>query len=266
MLNFKNDFTGSKARFVEFIIIYILCLLSVVLINDSLLLFNHENIFIWNNSKGHNLIFSILIYSILYFSLPLLFTKYFRRLTEIDFLLPFLFAVVAIPLTSYFRLGTIITLLLLIFIHNKFDLTAIGIRTTDWKKDIFPFITLLILIFIPLLIYKLFYSSEILSSIVKVEERIFGSSYAYIEFLFFFGFGAERIIPVTGKISALILIPLLYLAIDYNNPILWSINFSYAAEFGILLITASVYLWRRNIVVLWLTAGIWRFLAPIVIS
>jgi hypothetical protein len=85
-----------------------------------------------------------------------------------------------------------------------------------------------------------------------------------VENLFYFGFLAERLSPKIGRSLTPLLIGLMYTIHEMTNPEYWYEGMNFPIVFvGVSLITV-IYLWRRNVVAIWLGDGLRRLMTVLI--
>jgi Na+-transporting NADH:ubiquinone oxidoreductase subunit NqrB len=87
---------------------------------------------------------------------------------------------------------------------------------------------------------------------------LFANPASSIESFFYFGFLAERLSHKTGRWLTPLLIGLMYSVHEMTNPEYWYEGMNFWLVFVGVAITAAIYLWRRNVVVIWLGSGLGR--------
>jgi len=215
----------------------------------------------WTSSTAKAILSPLLIYGFLFLVVPLILVKGARTVRQPAFLVPLIVAVVAISLWFVFRGIGVVAVLVLAYLHWRFDLSELGIRSRGWKGDLLAIALPGLLTALPLLFggrLSLHPQTALLAGL----DRLLANPASSVENLFYFGFVAERLSLRTPRWLTPILIAIMYTAHEMTNPEYWYEGMSFAFVFvGIALITA-IYLWRRSAVVIWLGDGFrWLFTA-----
>ena len=93
--------------------------------------------------------------------------------------------------------------------------------------------------------------------------RLFANAGASVENLFYFGFLTERLSRKTGRWLTPLLIGLMYVAHEMSNPEYWYEGMNFILTYIGVAIFASIYLWRRSVVVIWLGDGLVRLIGKL---
>ena len=101
---------------------------------------------------------------------------------------------------------------------------------------------------------------SILPAIVTGMDRLFANPASTVENLFYFGFLTERLSFKTGRWLTPVLVGLMYSIHEMTNPEYWYEGMPFALVLIGVAITASIYLWRRNIIAIWLGDGLGKLL------
>jgi hypothetical protein len=92
-------------------------------------------------------------------------------------------------------------------------------------------------------------------------NRLFANPASTAENLFYFGFLTERLSGKTGKWLTPPLIGAMYTVHEMSNPEYWYGGMSFGLIFIGVTIMTAIYLWRRSVVVTWLSDGLGRFVS-----
>jgi hypothetical protein len=99
------------------------------------------------------------------------------------------------------------------------------------------------------------------SGITAGAYRLFGNPASSVEYFFYFGFVTERLSRKTGKFLTAPLIGAMYTAHEMSNPEYWYNGTSFGIEFVGITVIAILYLWRRNVIPIWLGDGLGKLLS-----
>jgi hypothetical protein len=213
----------------------------------------------WSASPVKFMLSAFFIYALLFLVVPLILIKGWNIVPQPSFLLPLALAVAALTLWHSLRGIALVAVIVLAYLHRRFDLSAYGIRWRGWKENVFA-----ILIIGSLGLVTLFFRSRPLefapaSALMVMLDRLFANPASTVENLFYFGFLTERLSLKTGRWLTPLLVGLMYMAHEMTNPEYWYAGMNFILPFVGVAIFAAIYLWRRSVVVIWLGDGLYRF-------
>jgi len=105
------------------------------------------------------------------------------------------------------------------------------------------------------------FSFHLADALLAGLDRLFCNPASTTEYIFYFGFLAERLSHRSGRWWTPLLIGLMYTLHEISNPEYWYESVFFPMIFiGVALFTA-IYLWRRNIIAIWLGDGLGRLLS-----
>jgi hypothetical protein len=232
-----------------------------VIINGTIPFILGFDLHIWTYSPLKDVAYNLIIYGGLFLVVPLVLAKGWSTVRRPAFFLPLIIAVLAITLRTFFRPIAALAVIILIYLHWRFDLSRLGIQSRGWKGDI-----------IAILLFGLMYSAPSLSqsspilsaagnAFLASLDRLFLNPASTTEYMFYFGFLAEGISRKTGKWMTPLIIAAMYTAHEMSNPEYWYEGSKFLLIFVGVALTASLYLWRRSILVIWLGDGLGRFVS-----
>ncbi|MGZ7067581.1 MAG: hypothetical protein ACXVHT_04715 [Methanobacterium sp.] len=252
---------SSENQFKLAIKVWILFIILAVLINGTILFALGYDLHNWTYSIYKGFLFYEVIYIALFLIVPLILVKGWETVKKADFLIPLIIIVVAITLIRPFTpFAAALMVVLLLYLHYRFDLSSLGIRSLGWKGDLIAILFLVFIGFLPSLLQGHLHSPALLNGISGGLERMFANPASTVENLFYFGFLTERISFKTGEWTPLI-IGGMYTLHEMTNPEYWYSGTNFAIIFVGIAIFTAVYLWRRSVVVIWLGDGLSRFLS-----
>lgn len=241
-------------RFRQAVILWCVFFVLNVILNGTIPFAFGADMRVWTSSTAKAILQPLLIYGILFLVVPLILVKGAFTVRQPAFWVPLVGSVAALGLWFVFRGIGVVAVLVLAYLHWRFDLSELGIGTRGWRGDLVGIILPGLLAAIPaLLAGKIILHPE--GAFFAGVDRLLANPASSIENLFYFGFVAEGISLRAGKWITPILIAMMYTAHEMTNPEYWyeSMNFTFVFV-GIALITA-IYLWRRNVVIIWLGDG-----------
>ena len=214
----------------------------------------------WTASPTKDVLISLVVYSGFFLIAPLILTKGLETVRKPGFLIPLLVAVVAVSLRTYYRPVAALAVIMLVYLHWRFDLSELGIRSRGWRGDCIAVLLVGLIYSIPRLYEPISLSSFVPgAAFLLAIDRMFANPATTTENLFYFGFLAERLSFNTGRWLTPLIIASMYTLQEMSNPEYWYEGMAFYLVFiGVALLTL-IYLWRRSIVVLWLGDGLGRF-------
>ncbi len=252
--------TRDKSRaFRQALLLWICFFVLVVLLNGTIPFALGVDLRAWTGSPIKSRLFGFLLYGVMFLALPLLLTKGWPTVRRPDFLLPLLAAMLGITFWRDFPLGPTLAVAVLAYLHWRFDLSDLGLRSRGWKADLVAVLLMGVLGLVPLLMQPATGALAPGSALSAAVSRLFSNPASTVENLFYFGFMAERLSYRMGKWLTPLLIALMYTAHEMSNPEYWYGGVAFGFIFVGVAIWAAIYLWRRSAVVIWLGDGLYRF-------
>lgn len=230
----------------------------LVIINATIPFALGVNVNAWTYSKTKGLLFDSIIYAGLFLVVPLILTKGWKTVRQPAFLIPLLIAVIGIGLQPFFHPSPILALLVLVYLHWRFDLSELGFRSHGWKGDSVAILIMGILSLVPVLLPGP-HSFTPGDAALAAVDRLFANPASTVENLFYFGFLTERLLYKTGKWFTPLLIAIMYTIHEMSNPEYWYSHLSFVFVFVAIAVTSAIYIWRRSMIVTWLGDGLSRF-------
>jgi hypothetical protein len=108
----------------------------LVIANDTVPFVLGVDVHAWTYSKFKSVIFNFVFYAVIFLVVPLIFTKGWATVRQPAFLLPLLVAVLGITLGPFVQFAPALVVIVLAYLHWRFDLTNLGIRSRGWKGDV----------------------------------------------------------------------------------------------------------------------------------
>lgn len=253
------DPSGVAHRSRQALLVWCVFFVLVVVINGTIPFVLGIDLHAWTQSTIKSVLFAFVFYSVLFLAVPLVLIKGWEMVRQPAFLLPLCLAMLAITLGHFFRGAVVISIIVLAYLHWRFDLSDYGIRSRGWKGDLLAILFMGSLGFMPVLMQSSSHSFSLGQAFLTALDRLFANPASSVENLFYFGFLAERLSYRTGRWLTPLLIGLMYTAHEMSNPEYWYGSVNFVLIFVGVVIWASVYLWRRSVVVIWLGDGLYRF-------
>ncbi len=232
-----------------------------VLINGTIPFMLGYDLRAWSSSITKVILFSLLIYGGVFLVVPLVVTKGWHIVRQPAFWGPVLAAVLGIVLwwpVNRFAAGAVV--LVLAYLHWRFDLSELGFRSCGLKADLGAILLMGLLSMIPTLMQGLPQHLIFATAIQASLERLFGNPASTVENLFYFGFLAESLARKAGRWLTPVLIGFMYTLHEMSNPEYWYTNLAFGLVFVGITTTTAIYLWRRSLIVVWLGDGLSRFI------
>jgi len=232
-----------------------------VIINGTLPFILGFDLHTWTYSPLKDVVFNLIVYGGLFLVVPLVLTKGWATVRQPAFFLPLIMAVLAMTLRTFFRPTAVLAVILLIYLHWRFDLSRLGIQSFGWKGDIIAILLFGLIYLAPSLLKSNPIPSSPGNAFLASLDRLFLNPASTTEYLFYFGFLTERLSHKTGRWMTPFIIAAMYTAHEMSNPEYWYEGLEFPLVFVGVALTASIYLWRQSIVVIWLGDGLGRFVS-----
>jgi hypothetical protein len=195
--------------------------------------------------------------------IPLLLVKGRKTIMQPAFLVPLLVAIAAITVRPFLRASVALVVVVLAYLHKRFDLSDLGIRSHGWKSDAAAVLFVALLNAVPGLLRPGLGPIALGHALLAGLDRWFANPASTTETLFYFGFLTDRLSLKTGRWLTPILVGLMYTAHEMTNPEYWYEGMMFGLVFVGVAVMAAIYLWRRSTVVLWLGDGLGKALGQI---
>lgn len=234
-----------------------------ILLNGTIPFLLGKDMHVWTASPIKSVLFNVVQYSIVFLVLPLILTKGWDTVRQPAFLLPLTLAIFAITLRTFIRPVATIAVLVLVWLHYRYDLSDLGLRSRGWRGDVIAVLLIALLLSVQRFFTNEPFSLDIMAAIQAGIDRLFFNPASTTENLFYYGFLAERLSYKFGRWWTPIIIGLMYGFHEMTNPEYWYEGVFFPMIFiGVALFT-MIYLWRRNVVAIWLGDGLGRFIGKL---
>lgn len=259
MDNSKMETENRLAR--QALIVWSAFIVLNILLNGTIPFVVGNDLHAWTASPIKSLLFNLVQYSLMFLVVPLILTKGGDTVCQSTFFLPLLLAVVSLTLRDLFRPVAAISVLVLAYLHTRYDLSALGFRSKGWLGDVVAVLLIALLSSVQRFVNSEPFSFHLVSAFFAGLDRLFLNPASTTENIFYFGFLAERLSFKLGRWWTALLIGLMYTLHEMTNPEYWYEGMFFPMIFvGIALFTL-IYLWRRNVVAIWFGDGLGRFLS-----
>ncbi len=179
-----------------------------------------------------------------------------------SFLVPLVVAVLVDVVWHPLRGIAAIAVVTLAYLHWRFDLSDLGLRSKGWRGDAVAIAFLALLGIAPAFGHPA--TSGLAGAVLAAADRLFANPASFAENLFYFGFVTERLSYRAGRWLTPPLIGAMYTAHEMSNPEYWYEHMAFGFVFVGVSLMAAVYLWRRSVVVIWLGDGLRSFVGALV--
>ncbi len=254
----------ETARARQAVAVWVAFIALSVLLNGTLPFALGADLHAWTYSTAKAILFPLLIYGGLFLVIPLVLTKGWQAVRQPAFLLPLMVALIAIGLWSVYRGIGALAVAALAYLHWRFDLSDLGLRSRGWKGDLVAILLPGALVFVVGLLTGASLSADPGSALLAGLDRLLANPASSVENLFYFGFVAERLSARLGRWLTPGLIAAMYTAHEMSNPEYWYEGVSFGFVFAGAALLTALYLWRRSAVVIWLGDGVRWFLSTLI--
>jgi hypothetical protein len=222
------------------------------------------NLHDWTYSNAKGLLLFSINYAGIFLILPLLITKGWSTFKKPSFIIPV--AATAVSVVLWYPLHYIATIAVVVYIylHWKFDLSELGFRSRGWKGDTAAIAIIGGLGLLQALASSIVLQLDVLPAFFATAFRMFGNPASTVENLFYFGFLTDRIGKRLNRYAVPFLIGTMYTLHEMSNPEYWYEGLPFTFVFIGVTLVAAIYLWRKSIVVTWLSDGLQWFLSRLI--
>jgi hypothetical protein len=243
------------------IILWCVLFILVVLLNGTIPFILGVDLHAWTGSPLKSVLFGFVFYALLFMAVPLVLIKGWETASQPAFLYPLCLAMLAISVGHFFHWVVAIAIIVLAYLHRRYDLSGYGIRSRGWKGDMLAVLLMGMLGFFPVLMRASTSSHSVVlgTAFLTGLDRLFANPASSVENLFYFGFLAERLSYLVGQWLTPPLIGLMYTAHEISNPEYWYGGMNFVLIFVGVTIWTAIYLWRRGVIAIWLGDGFYRF-------
>ena len=254
--------TGSRkigAR--QALLVWVFFFVATVAVNLLIPLVFGFDLHDWSFSSTKGFLIFAVDYAVFFLIIPLILTKGWTIFKKPSFLVPVAAAAVSVVIWSSLPYIAVIALIVLVYLHWRFNLSELGFRTKGIRGD-----AVAILLVGSLGLLQAFVSGSLLqiavqSALFSALFRLFANPASSVENLFYYGFLTERLGNQRGRYLVPFFVGALYTAHEMSNPAYWYQGVSFPFIFIGVTVFAAIYLWRRSFGVIWLSDGFRWFLS-----
>jgi len=235
-------------------------ILLTILVNGTIPFVLGRDLRIWTASPLKDVLVNLIVYGLMFLAAPLVLTKGWNAVRQPAFLMPLIVAILAMTFRTYVRPVAAIAVLIVAWLHYRHDLSGLGFRSPGWRGDVVAIILIALLSGSRRFFISEPFSFHPVGALLAGLDRLFLNPASTTENLFYFGFLAERLSHRFGKWWTPLMIGLMYGFHEMTNPEYWYEEVFFPSIFVGVAIFAIIYLWRRNVITVWLGDGLGRFL------
>lgn len=240
--------------------VWMLFLLACVLINASIPFALGADVSAWTGSWQKSILFGAVIYGLLFLVVPVLLVKgqaMARHPVALALMLLMLLSAALWSVVPFAAFGILLGLGLM---HRKYGLAELGVRFSLDRSDLLALLFIALLYSVPQLASLARGRLDLVGALAAGLKRLLANPATTAEYLFYFGFLATRLEPRLGRWVTPALIGLLYAVHEMTNPEYWAEGMQFALVGIGVAAACSIYLWRRNLLPIWLGDGLSRLL------
>ena len=241
------------------ILLWVIFLVLAVALNGTIPFLMGVDLHAWTGSSFKAILLAFVVYAVLFLAVPLVLIKGWKTIRQPGFLYPLCLGMAALSLWQFLPGAAVLAILVLAYLHRRFNLSEYGIRSCGWKGDLLAMLFIGLLGFFPILLRPLPHALAWGAALQAMLSRLFTNPASTVENLFYYGFLTERLSYRTGKWLTPPLIGLMYTAHEMSNPEYWYRGMNFILILVGVTIWAFIYLWRRGVIAIWLGDGLYRF-------
>jgi len=246
------------------VIVWLVFFAVTVSVNLLIPLLFGLNLHEWTYSNTKGLLLFAVNYAGIFLILPLILTKGWATFKKPSFFLPVVVAAISVVMWYPLHYVATIAIIVLVYLHWRFDLSELGFRSKGWKGDAAAIGIVGALGLLQGAFSSTTLQFAVLPALSATVFRMFGNPASTVENLFYFGFLTNRLGKSLNRYAVPFIVGVLYTFHEMSNPEYWYEGSSFIFVFIGVTIFAAVYLWRRSIVVTWLSDGLQWFMSRII--
>jgi hypothetical protein len=250
----------QKKKASQAFLVWVLFFAATVSINLLIPFALRIDLHAWTYSNQKGLILFSVNNAGFFLVLPLLLAKGWSTVRKPSFLIPLTAAAVSVVVWYPLRYIATVTIVVYVYLHWRFDLSELGFKSKGRMGDLAAIILVGCLGLIQAFTTSNTLQLAVLPAFYSALFRMFGNPASTVENLFYFGFLTERLANRWNRYLLPFLVGVMYTMHEISNPEYWYEGYSFVAIFIGVTVFAAVYLWRRSIVVTWLSDGLRWFI------
>lgn len=213
----------------------------------------------WSTSRAKSVVVAFTFYAGMFWIVPLVLVGGRERLRQPGFVAGVALGVVGIIVSPAFRPAAALVLPAVAWLHARYGLSELGIRSRGWRGDVLAILLLGAMGALAALAVQAGGPKGAGSAFGSTAQRMFGNPASTVEYLFYFGFLGERLLPRLGPWLTMPVLALMYVTHEMVNPEYWYGHVAFGTLFVALVVMGAVWVWRRSTPVVWLGDGLTWF-------
>ena len=246
--------------FRQALILWGLYIALAILLNGTIPFLLGRDMREWTFSPIKDVLVNLVVYSLVFLVLPLGLVKGWQTIRQPAFLLPLALAIGAMTLRTYIRPVAALAVPVLVWLHYRYDLSELGLRSRGWPADVVAIVLIALLSGARRFFSSSPFAFDPVGALFMGLDRLLLNPASTTENLFYFGFLAERLPLKLDRWWTAVLLGAMYGLHEMTNPEYWYEGQFFPMIFIGIALFALIYLWRRSVVVIWLGDGLGRFL------
>lgn len=221
------------------------------------------NLHDWTYSGQKGLLLFSIVYAGFFIVVPLWLTKGWGLVKKPGFFVPMLAACVSVVFWIQIPYIAAVAIAVFVYLHWRYNLSDLGFKSKGWRGDALALLVVIALVLLQASSSIGALQFAVLPAFLTTAFRMFGNPASTVENLFYFSFLTERIGKQWSRYLVPFIIGAMYTAHELTNPAYWYEGTSFVFIFVGVTLFAAIYLWRRSIVVTWLSDGLRWFLGSL---
>ena len=256
------EVADQRAR--QALILWGIFIILMILLNGTIPFLLGRDMHAWTFSSVKDVLVNLIVYSFIFLVAPLILVKGWDLVRQPAFLIPLGLAILAMTMRTYLRPMAALAVLVLAWLHFRYDLSGLGFRSKGVRGDLIAVLLIAFLAAAPRFFSSDPFLLDPISAFLAGLDRLFLNPASTTENLFYFGFLAERLSWKFGRWATALMVGVMYTIHEMTNPEYWyEDQFFPMILIGVTTFTL-IYLWRRSVIVIWLGDGLGRFMGRLI--
>ncbi len=257
-MKWESSEINRRAR--QALIVWGVFIILNILINGTIPFLLGRDLHAWTVSPVKSFLFNFVQYGIMFLVVPLILTKGWATVRQPAFFLPLVLAILSFTLRGVYRPVAAVAVFVLAYLHLRYYLSDLGFRSYNWRVDVLVVLLIGILFGTQRFFRSEPFSLHFVPALLAAGDRLFLNPASTAEYIFYFGFLAERLSYKLGRWWTPLLTGAMYVFHEMTNPEYWYGGMLFPIIFIGVVLFAMIYLWRRNVIAVWLGDGLGWFL------
>ena len=189
--NISTD-TNRQAR--QALLLWLAFIVVSIILNATIPFVLGIDVHAWTESVAKSVFSGLLIYGGFFLVAPLTIVKGWSTVRQPGFLLPLLLAVIAAGLWNIFRGIGVVIIVVLAYLHWRYDLSELGFRSSGWRGDAVAVLLIATLYMVPQLLRPIAESPDLLGGLQAGLFRLLANPATSAEY-FFTSASSPRVLP-----------------------------------------------------------------------